>query len=511
MDITLDKKSTTDGLIKIKLSQSDYQPKVEEKIKDYARKANIKGFRQGKVPHGVIKKMFGKSILVEEVNHLLSHSVSDYIKSNKLKILGEPLPNQEKANQIDWDTQNEFEFEFQIGLVDDFNYELSSKVKLKSYPIEVDKKVIDDTVADLQKRFGEVAHPEVSEEGDNLHGQVLVEGSETPVSAHLELPKLNKKVVKTSKKKDRNSVRSCITVDREKVFFYSEDIKEAVKVVHIADTHLFRDDARGMPYQEYSSRMAKAYNQTTHFKTGEITNPEEGFEQSLALAIEENADLITLVGDIFSFPSEAAIEWVLPRLEATGIPYIYTAGNHDWHYEGMEGTLKSLRDTWIGKRLLPMYQGNNPLMAAYDIKGIRFLAIDNSTYEINEDQLAFFAEQVDSGLPLVLLVHIPMYAPGKGIYFGCGNPNWGAATDRNFSIERRPRWPESGHSQTTIDFHKQVFSASNLLGIFSGHIHQNSVEIVKGKPQIVSDDNASGAYLDISFLPMDEQDKELIL
>jgi trigger factor len=221
LDITLDKKSTTDGLIKIKLSQSDYQPKVEEKIKDYARKANIKGFRQGKVPHGVIKKMFGKSILVDEVNHLLSHSVSDYIKSNNLRILGEPLPNQEKANQINWDIQDEFEFEFQIGLVDDFTYELSPKVKLKSYPIEVDKKVIDDTIADLKKRFGEVTHPEVSEEGDNLHGQVLEAGSETPVSAHLELPKLNKKVVKdfVGKKKEDS-----IEMDIRKVFETDEEI-----------------------------------------------------------------------------------------------------------------------------------------------------------------------------------------------------------------------------------------------------------------------------------------------
>lgn len=215
MDITLDKKSTTDGLIKIKLSQSDYQPKVEEKIKDYARKATIKGFRQGKVPHGVIKKMFGKSILVEEVNHLLSHSVTDYIKSNNLRILGDPLPNHEKANQIDWDTQSEFEFEFQIGMIDDFTYDLSPKVKLKSYPIEVDKKVIDDTVTDLKKRFGEITHPEVSEEGDNLHGQILEEGSETPLSGHLELSKLDKKVLKdfVGKKKEDS-----ISFDIRKVF-----------------------------------------------------------------------------------------------------------------------------------------------------------------------------------------------------------------------------------------------------------------------------------------------------
>ncbi|WP_041632700.1 metallophosphoesterase family protein [Maribacter sp. HTCC2170] len=315
----------------------------------------------------------------------------------------------------------------------------------------------------------------------------------------------------TTQEKIKKPVKVCATIDQQKVSFYAEVINESIKVIHIADTHLFKDDERGIPYQEYSDRMAKAYNQTIHFQTGINTTPEEAFEQTLAFAKEEKADVITLIGDIFSFPSEAAIEWVLSKLKDTGIPYIYTAGNHDWHYEGMKGTLESLRDTWIAKRLLPLYQGNNPLMAAYDIKGIRFLAIDNSTYQINEEQLAFFTDQVATGMPLVLLVHIPMYAPGKSISFGCGNPDWGAATDRNFNLERRPKWPESGHTQTTRDFHKKVFNAPNVLGIFAGHIHRNSIEMIKGKPQIVADDNASGGYLDINFLPMDEKDKKLIL
>ncbi len=314
----------------------------------------------------------------------------------------------------------------------------------------------------------------------------------------------------TLRKHTANPWRVCTTLDQEKVFFYSDVIKEPVKVVHIADTHLFRDDDRGIPYRAFSGRMAKAYNETTHFKTGTTTNPEEAFEKTLAFAKEENADVITLVGDLFSFPSEAAIEWALSKLEDTGIPYIYIAGNHDWHYEGMEGTLESLRDTWIKKRLLPLYQGNNPLMAAYDIKGIRFLAIDNSTYQINEEQLSFLTEHIESGMPLVLLIHIPLYAPGKPMGFGCGHPNWGAATDRNFELERRPKWPEGGHTSTTFQFHKQVFSAPNLLGIFSGHIHRSSIELIKGKPQIVSDDNASGGYLDVHFLPVNEKDSRLL-
>ncbi|WP_299537535.1 metallophosphoesterase [Ulvibacterium sp.] len=314
----------------------------------------------------------------------------------------------------------------------------------------------------------------------------------------------------TPDKKGVRPVKVCATMDQEKVSFYSDSIKEPMKVVHIADTHLFTDDERGIPYQQYSGRMAKAYNETFHFKTGEKTEPKEAFAKTLAYAKEINADLITLIGDIFSFPSEVAIEWVVSKLEETGIPHIYTAGNHDWHYEGMEGPLESLRDTWIRKRLLPLYQGNHPLMAAYDIKGIRFLAIDNSTYQINEEQLAFFKEHLASGMPFVLLVHIPLYAPGKGVGFGCGNPDWGAKTDGNFELERRPKWPEEGHTQTTFEFHKKVFSAPNLMGIFSGHIHRNSIEILKGKPQIVADDNASGGYLDIDFLPMRNQDKSLI-
>lgn len=193
VDISLDKQSVTDGLIRVKLTETDYLAKVEEKVREYSRKANIKGFRQGKVPSGVIKKMFGKSILVEEVNHLVSHGISDYIRDQKLRVLGDPLPNHEKANQIDWDTQKDFEFEFQVGMVDDFNYELSAKVKVKSHPIIVSDKVIDDTLTDLRKRFGQVSYPEVSEDDDNLFGTLPVEGEGAePKNSYIPITKIEK-------------------------------------------------------------------------------------------------------------------------------------------------------------------------------------------------------------------------------------------------------------------------------------------------------------------------------
>ena len=194
MEITLDKTNNTEGLIKIKLNEGDYQSKVDEKVKDYARKATIKGFRQGKVPTGVIKRMFGKSIMVEEINHLLSHKLSDYIKENNLKIIGEPLPNQDKAATIDWDQQKNFEFEYQIGMVDDFKYDVSSKVKVKSYPIEIDDKTLNETLDDLKKRFGKVDYPEQSDASSNLFGDLRSTTTDFKREhAFIEIDKLPKK------------------------------------------------------------------------------------------------------------------------------------------------------------------------------------------------------------------------------------------------------------------------------------------------------------------------------
>lgn len=194
MEITLDKKNSTEGLIKIRLTEGDYQPLVAEKLKDYSRKANIKGFRQGKVPAGVIKQMFGKSVMVDEINRILSQKLSDYIKDNKLRILGEPLPNQEKAGDINWDTQRDFDFEYQIGMVEDFSYDLSSKVKVQGYTITVDEKVIDETIADLKNRFGSMTYPEAAGADDNLTGELRAkDGDFKKEYAFLQVAKVNKK------------------------------------------------------------------------------------------------------------------------------------------------------------------------------------------------------------------------------------------------------------------------------------------------------------------------------
>jgi trigger factor len=196
LEIVLDKISNTEALIKISLKQDDYQPKVEEKIKEYSKKANIKGFRPGKVPKTLITKMYGKSILVDEVNHMLSHNVMDYIKENDIQILGEPLPNMEKAADVNWDTQSEFDFEYSIGMADDFEVKLDKKVKIENFSIKVDAKVIKETIDNLKKQFGTMTNPETSAEGDVLYGEIVTEDEEENKKGELDLTKVEKKQVK---------------------------------------------------------------------------------------------------------------------------------------------------------------------------------------------------------------------------------------------------------------------------------------------------------------------------
>ena len=196
MEITLDKKSTTEGLIKISLKETDYQPKVEQKVKDYTKKADVKGFRKGKVPKAVIENMYGKSILVDEINHLISHSLTDYIRENEINIIGEPIPNREQALSIDWDTQKDFDFEYNVGMVDDFKLDLSNKMKVTRNNIKIGKDIIDETINNLKEQYGNMTNPETSEAGDSIFGEFSQVDGDIKTTGLLDLTSIDKKLAK---------------------------------------------------------------------------------------------------------------------------------------------------------------------------------------------------------------------------------------------------------------------------------------------------------------------------
>ena len=154
----------------VKLEKADYQEKVDKSLKSFRQKAQIPGFRKGMVPMSLVKKMYGKSALAEEVNKLLSETVYKYIQDNKVNILGEPLPNEDKQQEIDFDTMEEFEFLFDIALAPEFKAEVSAKDKVDYYTIEVTDEMVDNQVKAYTQRNGKYDKVDVYEDNDMLKG-----------------------------------------------------------------------------------------------------------------------------------------------------------------------------------------------------------------------------------------------------------------------------------------------------------------------------------------------------
>ncbi|HSZ24600.1 MAG TPA: trigger factor [Cytophagaceae bacterium] len=203
MEIVLEKNNSTNAKLKVNLKEADYQQKIKEKLKEYGKKVTLKGFRAGKVPASLIDKMYGKSILVDEINNLLYESVNSYIKDHKLAIVGDPLPDADKTNDIDWDNQKDFEFVYDLGLVGDFAYELSDKVSVSKYNIMVEDKVLAETLNNLRKQYGKMTDGETCQEGDFVKGHLKevngIYDQETSIPLNRVSPKeiskfLNKKV-----------------------------------------------------------------------------------------------------------------------------------------------------------------------------------------------------------------------------------------------------------------------------------------------------------------------------
>lgn len=203
MNISLNKAGDLEGRLTVVVSPADYAEKVEAKLKDYRKKASIKGFRPGMVPAALVKKLYGQSALVDEINHMLGHEVSDYIKENKLNLVGEPLPAVEEADAIDWEKDTEFTFHYDLGFHGDFTVDLAKIKSINSYEIKADKKEIEETIENLKKQFGDQTHPDAVEDRDLVFGTFTqgewVEKSAIPMHA---INDKSKKVFIGAKKDD---------------------------------------------------------------------------------------------------------------------------------------------------------------------------------------------------------------------------------------------------------------------------------------------------------------------
>ena len=170
MNVSLQNIDKVSALLTVKLEKADYQEKVDKALKSFRQKAQMPGFRKGMIPMSLVKKMYGKSVLAEEVNKLLSETVYKYIQDNKVNMLGEPLPNEDKQPAIDFDTQEEFEFLFDIALAPEFKVEVDTADKVDYYDIEVTDEMVDNQVKSYTQRNGKYDKVDVYADNDMLKG-----------------------------------------------------------------------------------------------------------------------------------------------------------------------------------------------------------------------------------------------------------------------------------------------------------------------------------------------------
>lgn len=241
MNITRNNVDALNAIVTIEVTRDDFQKNVDEVLKNYKKNASIPGFRKGQVPMSLVKKQFGTSVMVDEINKLLQEKLGEYIQEEKLDILGNPLP---VPNDVDWDADT-FSFDFELGLAPEFEVDLSAKNDIVRYEIEADEEMIDEQVEYIQNQYGKEIHKESVEEEDEVTVKIVneeesIENTFTFNVADIRTKTNQKKfvgkkvgdVVKISTKglfKDENKIADALNIAQDKAAELEIDIECTVE------------------------------------------------------------------------------------------------------------------------------------------------------------------------------------------------------------------------------------------------------------------------------------------
>ncbi|MFL0170928.1 trigger factor [Tenacibaculum maritimum] len=233
MNITKENVDALNAVVKVDIVAEDYEAKVAKVLSDYRKNANIPGFRKGHVPMGMVKKQYGKSVMIDEVNKLLQESLNKFLVEEKLDILGNPLPRiQEDFN---WDA-GEFSFEFELGLAPEFDVNLKSKKKVTQYNIVANEELLDKEVENIQSRYGKMSTKEEVTEEANVTGTFTSEEKEINKKSTVSLKDIKGKT--NLKKFVGAKVGDVLTLKTKKLFEDEHKLQGALGVAH--------DDVHGL-------------------------------------------------------------------------------------------------------------------------------------------------------------------------------------------------------------------------------------------------------------------------
>ena len=202
MNVTRENIDDLNAVLKVEISKPDYEDRVENVLKDYRKKANIKGFRPGMVPLGLIRKMYGRVVQIEEINKIVTENIQKYLTDEKLEILGDPIPKADEQEKIDFEKQEDFTFSFELGLSPAIDLNLTRKNKVTLHEIIIDEKMRANYIDNYTRRYGELRKADITEDKDVLKGKLEAideNGTVTPEGPSAEDTSISIDIIKEKK------------------------------------------------------------------------------------------------------------------------------------------------------------------------------------------------------------------------------------------------------------------------------------------------------------------------
>jgi len=365
MNITRENLDALNAVVKVDIAKEDYNDKVEKILSDYRKTANIPGFRKGHVPMGMVKKQYGKAVLVDEVNKLLQDALNKYLTEEKLDVLGQPLPKTQ--DNIDWDADG-FSFEFELGLAPEFDVDLKSKKSITHYNIVADDKMVDEQIERIQKQYGKLVSQDTVEKDSEITGTYENESEGIDNTVTLTLDKFKGKA--TAKQFVGAKVGDVIVLKTKGLYDDDHELMHALKVDH--------DKAHGLDIEvsftitEINKREladldqdlfdkifpSKEVTSVTELKAKIKEDAEKQFKQQSDQKLLNDVTEYLVDNTKFDLPGEFLTKW----MQASG----ETEMDAEQAKEEYEKSEKSLRYQLIEGKLI---EDNNIQVTIEDIKG----------------------------------------------------------------------------------------------------------------------------------------------
>jgi len=390
MNIAQDKIDHLNSVVTVKLSPEDYKLRVEKVIKEQAKKAKLPGFRPGLVPPSHIKRMHGKSILLEEINKLLNDTLTNFISENKIQVLGQPLPKVDETKDYNWDYNDEFEFVYELGTAPEFDLDFTANDKVVYYTIKIDEETLASRITNLRKSYGKMTNPDVSADGDVLYsdlvqlspdGSVFEEGISS--TASIRTDQVADEAIKSSLlglKKD-----DVIEIDIKKAFEGKNEI--IVKVLNIKEEDI----------QDLQSKFKLTVKNVNRLEEGDLN--QEFYDKLFGVGVvtTEEEFRAKIIEELESMMVQNADQ----RLQSDLYAYVNSKINFELPNEFLKRWLKATNDK----------VSDEELASGYDdfAKNLKWTLIENKIIKDNQIEIKY--EAVLALAKQRLQAQFAMYSP----------------------------------------------------------------------------------------------------